>query len=140
MRNRVFHFCTHTLPPFLWAGFIFYSSSLPDSSLPLPQAIPHSDKIAHAGAYGLLCLLAIRALRREFIAKFPTRSLLLAALLASLFGAFDEWHQQFVPTRTCAFSDWLADLIGTLLAGVGWIAWKRLSAADTLAETPNATE
>jgi VanZ family protein len=41
----------------------------------------------------------------------------LSALAAtSLFGAADEWHQQFIPGRSQDVADWLADTLG---AGIG---------------------
>jgi VanZ family protein len=40
----------------------------------------------------------------------------------ALFGALDEWHQQFIPGRSMDLFDWLADFsgatIGTLTAAV----------------------
>ncbi|HPS02639.1 MAG TPA: VanZ family protein, partial [Candidatus Sumerlaeota bacterium] len=127
MRHRVLHFFTHTLPPFLWAGFIFYSSTLPDTSLPLPRIIPYSDKYAHAGAYAVLCFLIARANRRDRLIVAPAACWTVAVILTSLFGAFDEWHQSFVPTRTCSIWDWAADAVGSLLAVTAWIVWKRLA-------------
>lgn len=137
MRHRVLHFFTRTLPPFLWAGFIFYSSSLPDTSLPLPRIIPYSDKYAHAGAYAILCFLIARANRRDRLIVAPAACWTVAVILTSLFGAFDEWHQSFVPTRTCSIWDWAADAVGSLLAVTAWIAWKRFRRKDTA--LPSAT-
>lgn len=36
----------------------------------------------------------------------------------SLYAATDEWHQYFVPGRSCMWQDWLLDTSGVLL-GVG---------------------
>jgi len=36
----------------------------------------------------------------------------------SLYGAIDEWHQYFVPGRSCMWQDWLLDTAGVLF-GVG---------------------
>ncbi len=133
MRDRTIQFFTRTLPPFLWAGFIFYSSSLPDTSLPLPKIIPHADKIVHAGAYGLLCLLIARAINRRGSREMsPWLFWTVSVFLASLFGAFDEWHQHFVPTRTCSVWDWLADAVGTILVVAAWIVWKRVCERNAL--------
>jgi len=57
----------------------------------------------------------------------PAACWTVAVILTSLFGAFDEWHQSFVPTRTCSLWDWAADAVGSLLAVTAWIVWKRLA-------------
>ena len=48
-----------------------------------------------------------------------------ALLAASAYGATDEFHQLFVPGRSCDVFDWLADTTGAALAvglyqGVGF--------------------
>lgn len=42
----------------------------------------------------------------------------------SAMGAFDEWHQQFVPRRSMDVRDWMADSVGAIL-GVGIAAFRR---------------
>jgi VanZ family protein len=42
-------------------------------------------------------------------------------LLTVFYGATDEYHQSFVPTRDASFLDLAADAIGGLL-GIVWIA------------------
>jgi VanZ family protein len=37
---------------------------------------------------------------------------LLALLCISVFGALDEWHQQFIPQRSMDLLDWAADITG----------------------------
>jgi VanZ family protein len=41
---------------------------------------------------------------------------LLSALIAAIYGALDEYHQYFVPNRSSEFLDWVADLIGVIIA------------------------
>ncbi len=52
------------------------------------------------------------------------RAALLALALASLYGASDELHQAFVPTRSCDPRDWLADTLG---AGLGALLFAALA-------------
>ncbi len=40
-----------------------------------------------------------------------------AIVLASAWGAVDEWHQSGVPGRTASIADLLADVVGAALAG-----------------------
>lgn len=68
------------------------------------------DKVAHFSVYGLLATLLCRALPAGW------RGALLALVIASFFGATDEWHQSFVPGRESDIMDWLADTSGAALA------------------------
>ncbi len=98
------------LPALAWAGTIFFLSSrsrLPDG----PDLIPHFDKVAHFGAYGLLGLLLAHAVRATGL------PLAAAVALGWLYGASDEFHQSFVPGRSVELLDWVADALG-VLAGV----------------------
>jgi len=54
-------------------------------------------------------------------------SLLLWAAIYVLYGAFDEWSQQFVH-RSTSLADWYADVLGILTATVLLIAWSLLRA------------
>lgn len=48
----------------------------------------------------------------------PRRATAYAFLLASLYGVLDEWHQLFVPQRSCDPLDWLVDTIAALLGAL----------------------
>ncbi len=83
------------------------------TSIPNPGlgGVRHVDKLGHFAGYGVLGVLGVRAL--------PGRpsALAAAAVLAGAcaFGAFDEWHQQFIPGRSQDRADWLADTLGASL-------------------------
>jgi VanZ family protein len=118
-----------------WMGGIFYLSNQP--TLDVPSLFENQDKVMHFGAYGLLGILLLGAmpLRREVLGFVPqpnqrevsgaipphavgysSRQVVLATLLASLYGISDEIHQSFVPGRSPDVLDWLADTSGALLA------------------------
>ena len=44
------------------------------------------------------------------------KAALLALLITAAYGAFDEFHQSFTPTRSVDIFDWLADAAGGTLA------------------------
>ena len=53
--------------------------------------------------------------------------------MTSLYGASDEWHQYFVPGRSCEFGDWIADTAGGALAIAlyrGWPWYRRALERD----------
>ena len=100
------------LPPVIWAGLIFAATSFPTSGL--PPTFPHTDKLAHFIIYGILALLLYRAFRME--RRYgPWAAVLLSILVASIYGALDEYHQSFIPTRTTDLFDWLADTAGAAI-------------------------
>ncbi len=107
-------------PPVFWAAFILVLTSIPGSDIPHVGLFSFhaSDKLVHATMYGIFAWLATRALLRA--GQPLVRSILLVALGIMLFGALDEWHQQFIPGRSMDLFDWFADLsgatIGTLVA------------------------
>jgi VanZ family protein len=74
--------------------------------------------------YALLGILYCVALRGEGLNL--TRTLALAIVLTSLYGASDEWHQSFTPRRTADVEDWFADTAG---GAAGAIAFAGLSTA-----------
>lgn len=79
---------------------------------------PHFDKVTHFFIYGLLATLTLRALGSRRWAPW------LAITAVSLFGASDEWHQSFVPGRSCEVADWVADTLGAALAVSLYRRWE----------------
>jgi VanZ family protein len=43
---------------------------------------------------------------------------MVTVIAAALYGASDEFHQYFVPHRSCDAADWAADLLGGSAAAV----------------------
>jgi VanZ family protein len=94
---------------------IFVMSSIPDIG-PLPGDI--SDKTGHSTAYAVLALLVLYALADGRVAAVTLRTMLLAAVIASLYGVTDELHQRFVPGRSPDLLDVRADALGALVGVV----------------------
>jgi VanZ family protein len=108
------------LPVALDAALIFYLSSIPQ--LPTPPG-PFSDKHFHGGSYALFAALLVRALASGRMSGVTTRVAIGAFLLATLYGATDEFHQIFVPGRTASFADLAADALGAAAAAGLLLAW-----------------
>ena len=110
------------LPAILWAGTLFFLSA--QSSLPsIAPAVPDFDKVEHFGVYGLLGILVIDAVRRSSTLTLP-KAVLVAILITSAYGASDEFHQRFVPNRSCDVWDWTADTIGGILGVATYTAYE----------------
>jgi VanZ family protein len=95
-----------------WMGVIFYLSSRPD--LPnFAPGLPGLEEIGgHLTVYGVLAALLWWALNSSAV-RYPATW---ALVLAVLYGATDEFHQSFVPSRTMSVSDLMVDLIGASVA------------------------
>ena len=91
----------------MWALVILAFTSIPNPDL---GAVGHADKLAHFAGYGLLGVLSMRGVQNPTL---RAAVLLLAAI--SVFGAADEWHQQFIPGRSQDRADWFADTLGASL-------------------------
>jgi VanZ family protein len=100
-------------PVGLWAVTVFGMSALPGSALPeLPGKF--TDKLIHGAVYavlGALCWRAIRLTRR----LSQLRVVVLAALVTTLYGITDEFHQAFVPRRSSDWWDVVSDALGGLI-------------------------
>jgi len=106
-------FLKYRAPLYIYAGIIFYMSSLPQ---PLP-AIPilSFDKVLHIIEYAVFGLLAVRAFKYSTQKMFYESFKILALLLTILYGVSDEVHQLFVPSRQFSVFDIAADTIGGML-------------------------
>ncbi len=99
------------LLPLAVAGTIVWLSA--QSQYPMGiQLPPPLDKLAHASVFGCLALVLEIALRHNRPDLPLYRRHLLVFVAVSLFGATDEWHQFFVPGRSCELGDWVADSVG----------------------------
>ncbi|ACL64954.1 VanZ family protein [Anaeromyxobacter dehalogenans 2CP-1] len=97
-----------------YAGFIYWLSSRPDPLPFVPKGVFSHDKVVHASAYAVLGALLALALAGTRLARGRRRLLATAVVLASLYGASDEWHQAHVPHRQPDAFDWAADSAGAL--------------------------
>ena len=113
-------------PVVLVMGLIFFASSLPDPGLPGGS----SDKAAHFLVYGALGATLMRALANGRIAAMNARRLLVAALVATIYGVTDEIHQYFVPPRTPDILDVAADAAGAAAGALAMMGLARMFRAS----------
>lgn len=102
-------------PVVLYAGLIFWVSSLPN--LQAPALFPHTDKVIHTVEYALLGWLLARALTHTTATKGAGTVWVLVVALAILYGMSDEYHQSFVVGRQCDIWDLMMDMIGGAIGG-----------------------
>ncbi len=100
------------VPVVVWAGVIFYFSSIPDLKTNLEYDF-FLRKIAHITEYFIFTFLLYRAFRGSF--NMNTFSLYISSAVFSFFYAIsDEIHQYFVLGRCCSARDVLIDSIGII--------------------------
>jgi VanZ family protein len=97
------------VPALLWAATVFWLSSQ-SQLIELPYALSW-DKLQHCAAYAAGGAALAHAVGGR------GRGPWLAVALGVLYGASDELHQWFVPSRSSDVRDLLADAVG-VLAGV----------------------
>lgn len=112
-------FIFYWLPVLIYCLLIFIQSSFPATDH-VPD-FDFADKLLHAGAFAVLGFLLFRAFNAGD-KPFSTAGMVgMSIFLTALYGASDEIHQYFVPTRSADFLDFAADVAGAVL-GVGLAA------------------
>lgn len=110
-------------PPVLWAGLIFFSSSLPDLKSGLhPAWDTLLRKLAHATEYGIFAVLLARVGFHEAHRRSSSVIYAVAWVAAALYAVSDELHQTVVPGRTGHPLDVTIDSLG---AAVGLAIYER---------------
>ncbi|MFA5070712.1 MAG: VanZ family protein [Patescibacteria group bacterium] len=112
-------FLKYYLPFILWAGLIFYLSSLPNLKSGFPDVWDFIlRKAAHMIEFGILAILALRiGLKGENQGKIKY-VYIIVLLFCILYAASDEYHQSFVGGRQMALRDVLIDSLG-IVGGSG---------------------
>lgn len=99
-------------PVVIWAGVIFYFSSIPDLKTNLEYDF-FLRKIAHIVEYLILTFFLYRAFRGSFN-MHAFNLFMYPATFSFLYAISDEFHQYFVLGRSCSAGDVLIDSIGII--------------------------
>ena len=100
-------------PLVLYWLLLLTATSLPANDIP---TLGINDKFYHLGAYTILSFLLNLALIYQRKSKLLfEKAGITTIIIASLYGAFDEVHQIFIPGRFAEILDWTADAIGACL-------------------------
>lgn len=108
MRQKIFRFLFLWGPPLLWATLIFHFSA---GSVPVASTVYWQDfavkKTGHVLLFGFLSALIYRALRGEGISR--KKAAIWAVVIATFYGATDEFHQIFTQGREARVRDVFID-------------------------------
>ena len=97
-------------PVIIWAGFIFYLSSIPHLKTNLEYDFI-LRKVAHIVEYFILTFLLHRAFKGS-LERDGFYLFIYSATLSLCYAASDEFHQLFVPGRGGSIRDVAIDAIG----------------------------
>jgi hypothetical protein len=84
--------------------------------LPVPW-----DKVAHTAVFAAIAFLLASARVREHWGW-----LVASVVLATVVGGADEFHQYFLPGRSCDWADFAADALGASLGGILYVLLARV--------------
>jgi VanZ family protein len=114
------------LPLILWAGLIFYFSSLPDLKSSFPDIWDFIlRKAAHILEFAILAILMLRiGLRKERPGR-KSKVYILVLAFAILYAISDEYHQSFVVGREMALRDVLIDSLGIIGGSGAYLAVRK---------------
>lgn len=100
-----------------YAAFIFYLSIRPSYQPPL---FPYSDKVIHAGIYGVLAYLVFWSLHGA--RGLPGSGLgMISVVMAAIYGALIEIFQMYVPTRSADIFDALFNAAGAIIGAYTYV-------------------
>jgi VanZ family protein len=119
----------------LWAPVVIYMALIfagSSASHPPAVGVGIPDKVVHAVVYAGLGALLVRALSLGWIRPVTARIAWQAAIVATLYGASDEFHQALVPGREVEALDLAADAVGAALAAGALWAWGIIRRRDGL--------
>ena len=108
----------------LWMAVIFAMSS--QATVPVPQTIWGQDKFMHFLGYAILGYFLARSFRNAHLG-LTLKQVVFVALIASVYGMSDEFHQSFVVGRDASVGDWLADSLGGLAGALLLLRRKQTS-------------
>lgn len=113
-------FKKYWIPAALYAGFIFYVSSIPS---PVPT-VSVDLSVLHVPMFFVLSYVVVRAVSAP--ARDWNRAAIIAAIaFTAAYGVIDEVHQLYVPGRTLSYLDICFDLLGgCLIVFKPW--WEKL--------------
>lgn len=107
-------FFKYWFPVIAFSGLIVLASLIPVQIK--PPSFKNWDKWVHATEYALLASLWFRAIRGTTLLHNPFKAGLIAFLVCSSFGFFDEGIQTMIPNRVSDFKDVMADATGSFFA------------------------
>lgn len=111
------------LPVVAYILLLLFLSSRPSDQIPSP--FPYSDKVGHFFMYFAFSIVLSRWLFSAW--KIPlNRCRVLALILCSAYGVWDELFQSLTPSRDVSALDWAFDVFGASMGAYAFPLYLRL--------------
>ena len=124
-------------PAVIVMTLIFTASATPGSDLPKFGAWDLiAKKGGHMFGYALLASAFFHALDRK--GKGGLSRFVVAAALACLYAATDEFHQRFTPGRTASLQDVGIDSLGAVIGLMVWTGINKMRRSQHSAVNPDS--
>lgn len=91
---------------------------------------PQLQNLLHIPLFGLLQWLWLHAMHKSD--RLCKRTVLVCCGVSLGYGAFDEFHQMFVPGRYASLTDMALNLVGVMVATLLFWVWQRYAARGNL--------
>jgi VanZ family protein len=111
------------IPALLWGGLTLFLAMIPR----VGSSETAEHKIGHIAVFATLAATLVWALDRGHALR-SSKSLAIALLITAAYAASDEWHQKYVPGRSCEFSDVVLDTVAGAVALFAWYICQSLRA------------
>ncbi|MFH1888730.1 MAG: VanZ family protein [Candidatus Omnitrophota bacterium] len=103
------------LPVFIWAGLVYFMSSIEQLSTGWGVYDLILRKLAHISEYFVLVALLYRALKDTFSKLTPFYLFAISFTASFLYAVSDEIHQLYVFGRSCSSRDLAFDTLGIII-------------------------
>lgn len=91
-----------------------------------PLQMSNADKVMHTVEYAIWAILFLAMLKQENRIKSFAKANAALFVFGSLLAILDEIHQGFINGRECGLTDFIADIIGIIIAsGVSYIFYRK---------------
>jgi VanZ family protein len=109
-------FKNYWLPVIIYAIFIFLVSSIPGNYI--PNIFNFQSTVFHITEYAVFAFFINRALKACYPAAVPVNRFVWVLLIAVVYAISDEFHQKFVPNRSCSLYDVFCDGLGAVICRI----------------------
>lgn len=115
MNEKKKGFWVYSAPAIFYGLLIIVATGTPGAYVP-SVGFPGLDKVVHFGMHFLFAMLVHRALLYHANGTLlKSHTLLFTVLFVVIFGIVIEWYQTFIPGRSPAMGDGIANIMGALV-------------------------
>ena len=112
MKNKITKIVLRVPAPVIMAVSIYLSHQ---PAVPMMPTFWNADKLVHLVCFAALAGAWTLWFSADNWRRHSLRNFFICALIVSLYGIADEYHQSFIPSREASVGDWATDTLGAAL-------------------------